>query len=165
MLPPNLSDAKFSQALNRFASIVGGPHVLASADDLATYADPFAPSPEAQMQVFAASAAVLPASVEEIRAILRAARAYRIPLWTVSTGRNFAYGGAAPRLAGSVVLDLKRMNRVLEVDEALAYALVEPGVTYFDLYAHLRDKGYRLWIDPPASGWGSVVGNTVERGF
>jgi 4-cresol dehydrogenase (hydroxylating) len=165
MLPPNLSDAKFSQALNLFASIVGGPHVLASAEDLAPYADPFAPSPEVQMQVFAASAAVLPASVEEIRAILRVARAYRIPLWTVSTGRNFAYGGAAPRLAGSVVLDLKRMNRVLEVDEALAYALVEPGVTYFDLYAHLRDKGYRLWIDPPASGWGSVVGNTLERGF
>ena len=86
-------------------------------------------------------------------------------MWTVSTGRNFAYGGAAPRLPGSVVLDLQRMNRIIEVNETLAYALVEPGVSYFDLYAYLRSNGYKLWVDPPAAGWGSVIGNTLERGF
>ena len=112
-----------------------------------------------------ASAALLPASVDEIRAILRVANEYRIPLWTVSTGRNFAYGGAAPRLPGSVVLDLQRMNRILAVDEPLAYALVEPGVSYFDLHHHLRERGYKLWVDPPAAGWGSIIGNTLERGF
>ena len=163
VLPPNLSEAPFRQALRELASIVGSAHVLDAEVDLAEYTDPFGPYPQGQR--FAASAVVLPATVDEIREILRVARAYRLPLWPVSTGRNFAYGGAAPRLTGSVVVDLKRMNRVLEVDESLAYALVEPGVTYFDLYAHLRERRLKLWIDPAAAGWGSVVGNALERGF
>ncbi|HTH75710.1 MAG TPA: FAD-binding oxidoreductase [Trinickia sp.] len=163
VLPPNLSEARFHHAMDEVRAIVGPAFVLEGPDDLADYADPFAPGP--QEHRFAAAAAVLPASVDEVREILRVARAYRLPLWPVSTGRNFAYGGAAPRLTGSVVVDLKRMKRVLEVDESLAYALVEPGVTYFDLYDHLRERRLNLWIDPAAAGWGSVVGNTLERGF
>ncbi|MFM0084958.1 FAD-binding oxidoreductase [Paraburkholderia sediminicola] len=161
-LPPKVSAAGFDRALAGWRAILGELHVVTSAAGLAGYLDPFAPG---EREAFSASAALLPASVDEIRAVLRIANQFRIPLWTVSTGRNFAYGGAAPRLAGSVVLDLQRMNRIIEVNETLAYALVEPGVSYFDLYAHLREKGYKLWVDPPAAGWGSVVGNTLERGF
>ena len=161
--PPNLSETRFLRALQAFASVVGAANVQRSADRLRDYADPFTPQPMAEH--FAASAAVLPQSSDEIREVLAIARAYRLPLWPVSTGRNFAYGGAAPRLSGSVVLDLKRMNRIVEVNETLAYALVEPGVTYFDLHAHLRRHGIALWIDPAAAGWGSVLGNTLERGF
>jgi 4-cresol dehydrogenase (hydroxylating) len=161
-LPPKVSAMEFDRALAGWRAIVGDQQVVTSAAGLAAYLDPFAPG---EREAFSASAALLPASVDEIRAILRIANQFRIPLWTVSTGRNFAYGGAAPRLTGSVVLDLRRMNRIIEVNETLAYALVEPGVSYFDLYAYLRDKGYKLWVDPPAAGWGSVVGNTLERGF
>ncbi|RFU47966.1 FAD-binding oxidoreductase [Paraburkholderia sp. DHOC27] len=162
LLPPDVSEAQFDRALVAWGEIVGAPNMVSSsAAELAAYRDPFAPG-EA---VFAASAALRPASVEEVRAILRVANQYRIPLWTVSTGRNFAYGGAAPRLSGSVVLDLQRMNRIIEVNETLAYALVEPGVSYFDLDAYLRTHGLKLWVDPPAAGWGSVIGNTLERGF
>jgi 4-cresol dehydrogenase (hydroxylating) len=161
-LPPNVSAAQFDRALAGWRASLGDDRVVTSPAGLAAYLDPFAPG---ERTAFSASAALLPASLDEIRAVLRIANQYRIPLWTVSTGRNFAYGGAAPRLAGSVVLDLQRMNRIIEVNETLAYALVEPGVSYFDLYAHLREKGYKLWVDPPAAGWGSVVGNTLERGF
>ena len=163
ILPPNVSEAQFERALAAWGAIVGVTNMVSSsAEELAAYRDPFAPG---QAAAFAASAALQPASVDEIRAILRVATQYRIPLWTVSTGRNFAYGGAAPRLPGSVVLDLQRMNRIIEVSETLAYALVEPGVSYFDLHAYLRSNGHRLWVDPPAAGWGSVIGNTLERGF
>lgn len=161
--PPGISSGELSRVLAAFESIVGSPNVCRSGAALAAYRDPFAPLPGDD--TFAPSAAVLPANVDEIRALLRVANAARVPLWTVSTGRNFAYGGAAPRLSGSVVLDLQRLNRVLDVDERLAWALVEPGVSYFDLYAHLRERGLALWVDPPASGWGSVIGNTLERGF
>jgi 4-cresol dehydrogenase (hydroxylating) flavoprotein subunit len=162
ILPPGVSTAQFEQALTAWQSIVGGEHVLDGAA-LMPYLDPFAPGPAGA--AFVPSAALQPSSVDEIRAVLRVANEYRIPLWTVSTGRNYAYGGAAPRLEGSVVVDLQRMNRVLAVDEKLAYALVEPGVSYFDLYNYLREHGYKLWVDPPAAGWGSVIGNTLERGF
>ncbi|MET3231834.1 UNVERIFIED_ORG: FAD/FMN-containing dehydrogenase [Burkholderia sp. 1263] len=102
-LPPNVSAAQFDRALAGWRAIVGEAQVVSSAAGLAAYLDPFAPGEPA---AFSASAAVLPASVDEIRAVLRIANEFRIPLWTVSTGRNFAYGGAAPRLPGSVVLDL-----------------------------------------------------------
>ena len=45
-----------------------------------------------------------------------------------------------PCLFRLVVLDLKRMNRILEVNEENAYALVEPGVSYFDLYRYIQEK-------------------------
>ena len=67
-------------------------------------------------------------------------------------------------LSGSVVLDLKRMNRILEVNERNACALVEPGVSYFDLYRYIQERGLKLWIDCPDPGWGSVVGNALDHG-
>ncbi|MDD5175550.1 MAG: FAD-binding oxidoreductase [Sterolibacterium sp.] len=161
ILPPGFSEREFEAALQRFSAVIGKPHVITTAADLESYLDPFAPGNAAAY----AAAAVRPASTEQVQAIVRIAQELRIPLWTVSTGKNLAYGGAAPRLKGCVVLDLKRMNHVIEVNEELGYALVEPGVSYFDLYAYIRQQGYKLWIDPPAPGWGSVVGNTLERGF
>lgn len=56
------------------------------------------------------------------------------------------------------------MNRIIEVNEKYGYAVVEPGVSYFDLYRHLQKTGSKLWIDPAAPGWGSVLGNLSEHG-
>jgi 4-cresol dehydrogenase (hydroxylating) flavoprotein subunit len=147
-------------ALAAFAAALGDDAVL-TGDALAPYSDPFAPGDAA---AHAPSAAILPKDVDGIRAALAIANRHRVPLWTVSTGRNFAYGGAAPRVRGSVVLDLRRMNRIVEIDETLGYALVEPGVTYYDLHRALGTPR-RFWLDPPAAGWGSVIGNTLERGY
>ncbi len=149
LLPPGLTEAAFAAALDAFRAALGGESVVTSTDGLAAYLDPFAPGDARQ---YAASAALLPASVDEIRALLEIANRFRIPLWTVSTGRNFAYGGASPRIAGSAVLDLKRMNRIIEVNETLSYALVEPGVSYFDLHQYLLAHDCALWVDPPAAG-------------
>ena len=71
------------------------------------------------------------------RAILKIANHYRVPIWTVSVGRNLAYGGAAPAMPGATVVDLSRMNRIIEVNADSAYCIVEPGVTFFQLYEYL----------------------------
>ena len=52
-----------------------------------------------------------------MQAIVRIASQYRIPLYAISTGKNLGYGGSAPVLSGSVVLDLKRMNKIIEIDD------------------------------------------------
>ena len=57
-----------------------------------------------------------------------------------------------------------RMNRILEVNEKFAYALVEPGVTFFDLYQYIQERKLKLWLDVPDLGGGSILGNTMERG-
>ena len=41
-------------------------------------------------------------------------------------------------MPGTLMLDLSRMKRIIEVDEKLAYCLVEPGVGFFDLFDYLQ---------------------------
>ena len=162
VLPPNVSERDFAKALNAFTEIVGKDWVFTSEEDLMTYLDPFAPD---NAENHAASAAIAPTTVEQIQDILKVARQYKIPLWTVSCGKNHGYGGAAPRLKGTVVLDLKRMNKVIEVNESLGYAVVEPGVSFFQLYDYIEQHGIKLWMSLPAPGWGSVMGNALDRGI
>lgn len=51
------------------------------------------------------------------------------------------------------------MNKVIEVNEEYSYAVVEPGVTFTDLYDYCRLHKLRVWPSVPSLGWGSVVGN------
>ena len=53
-----------------------------------------------------------------------------------------------------VALDLSRLNRIIEVNDQLNYAVIEPGVTFFDLFEHIQDKGLKLWMSVPALGLG-----------
>lgn len=161
ILPPGVTAAGFDRAIKAFAGVVGDAHVFATDEDRDTYLDPYAPGDPA---AYAASAGVAPKTVEEVQAIVRLAAQHRIPLWPISRGKNYGYGGPAPSLAGSVVLDLARMKRILEVNEDYGYVLLEPGVGFNDLYEHLRRTGAKLWMSAPAQTWGSVVGNALDRG-
>ena len=137
--------------------------MFTSDEDLNLYRDAYSPfKGEAEDRV--PSAAVAPDTVEQVQAIVRIANRYRLPLWTIATGRNLGYGGSAPAYSGSVVVDLKRMNRILEVNDKTHYAVVEPGVSYFDLYRYIQEHKLNVWIDPADPGWGSPVGNALERG-
>ena len=107
------------------------------------FRDPFWPL---SWDDYEASAVVQPRTVEEIQAIVRIANERRVPLWVSSQGRNNGYGGSSPRVRGSVVVNLRRMNRVLEINEELGYAVVEPGVSWFDLYEAIKAGGHRLML-------------------
>ncbi|MFT4585903.1 MAG: 4-cresol dehydrogenase (hydroxylating) [Gammaproteobacteria bacterium] len=162
VLPPGIDEPTFRRALVAFASAIGKQWVFDDPDaDLPSYRDPYAIVDD---NYFIPSAAIAPSSVEEVQACLRIANEFRIPLWPISGGRNLAYGGPAPRLPGTLTLDLKRMNRIIEVNEEFGYALVEPGVTFFDLYDYLQKHKIKLWLDVPDPGWGTVMGTTLERG-
>jgi 4-cresol dehydrogenase (hydroxylating) len=161
--PQGVSPATFAQALQAFTQAVGSDWVFSSDEDLNLYRDAYSPL-KGQPDERIASAAVAPASAEEVQAVVRIAHRYGIPLYPISTGKNLGYGGAAPAQSGSVVLDLKRLNRILEVNDSNHYCIVEPGVSYFDLYAHIQKKGLKVWIDCPDPGWGSLIGNALDHG-
>ncbi|KAK2124433.1 vanillyl alcohol oxidase [Fusarium oxysporum II5] len=92
-------------------------------------------------QHFVSTAVITPRNVAEAQAIVKLYNKFEIPLWPFSTGRNVGYGGAAPRIPGSISLNLgKHINKILKVNVDGAYALVEPGVTYADLYQSLVDN-------------------------
>ncbi|HKV04205.1 MAG TPA: FAD-binding oxidoreductase [Candidatus Acidoferrales bacterium] len=162
-VPPGVRPGDFSDALSQFAGAVGKDWVFTSEDDVDLYRDSYSPFWHEDEEPIPA-AAVAPDGVEQVQKVVRIANRYKIPLWTISTGKNLGYGGSAPLLGGTVVLDLKRMDRILEVNDKNHYALVEPGVSYFDLYRYIQEKGLKVWIDPADPGWGSLIGNAVDRG-
>ncbi len=111
------------------------------------------------------TAILRPGSRDEVSDCVRIANRLQIPLYPVSTGKNWGYGSGAPT-ADACILDLSRMNRILEFDEKLAYVTVEPGVTQRQLFDFLAERKARLWMDATgASPDCSIIGNTVERGF
>jgi 4-cresol dehydrogenase (hydroxylating) len=162
-LPPGVSQQTFDKALKEFESAVGSQWVFTSDDDVALYRDAYSPF-QGEPEERVASAAVAPYTVEEVQKVVRAANTHRIPIYPISTGKNLGYGGSAPNLSGSVVLDLKRMNRILEVSEKNASALVEPGVSYFDFYRYIQEHKLKVWMDCPDPGWGSLIGNALDHG-
>lgn len=161
--PPGISPVTFAAAVQEFASVVGKDWVFTSDEDLDLYRDAYSPL-KGQPDERIASAAVAPDSAEQVQAVVRIANRHGIPLYTISTGKNLGYGGSAPAYSGSVVLDLKRMNRIIEVNDRNHFAIVEPGVSYFDLYNYIKEKGLKVWIDCPDPGWGSLVGNALDHG-
>ncbi len=162
VLPANVTADDFRRAMAELATALGGDNVLTEAQDLAPYRKIMISEPD---DSHAPSANLLARTVEEVQAVVRICNQYRIPVWTISTGKNLGYGSAAPAQRGQVILDLKLMNRIIEVDPVLCTALVEPGVTYQQLKDYLVENDIPLWLSCPApSAIAGPVGNTLDRG-
>jgi 4-cresol dehydrogenase (hydroxylating) len=149
-------------AVEELAAAIGAEKVFTDEVTLREFRDPFQ---HESSDAYSPSAVVMPETVEEVQAILRVANEHGVSLWTHGQGRNNGYGGGAPVVSGSVVVSLRNMNRVLEINEELGYAVVEPGVRWFDLYEAIQAGGHRLTVSIPDLGWGSVVGNTLDHGM
>jgi glycolate oxidase len=83
-------------------------------------------------------AVTLPDSTGEVQAIVRLCNRYKVQFKASSTGWG-AYGDAGG--PGVVKLDLRRMNRILEINEKNMYVVVEPYVIYAQLQAELMKRG------------------------
>lgn len=171
-LPPGFSREAFDRAIDDLRGAIGADYV--EINDVPLNAgnyyhpslshDSYAVLEE---DYFVPSAVAWPGSTAEVQAIVKWANRWKIPLWPISIGRNLGYGGSAPRVPGSLLIDLgRRMNKVLNIDEKAATCLLQPGVTYIELYEELKRRGLgeKLWIDVPDLGGGSVVGNALDRG-
>ncbi len=162
VLPRGIDQAQFEQAIKAFENLLGANEVVIQEQLLKPYSKVMMSAPDSE---FAPSAVLTPKSVEEVQGIVKICNEYKIPIWTISTGRNFGYGSAAPVQRGQVILDLRKMNKILHVDPDLCTALVEPGVTYQQLYDYLEDNGHPLMLSFSApSAIAGPLGNTMDRG-
>ena len=92
-------------------------------------------------------AVIMPGSTEEVQAILKACNRYGIKYKAHSTG----YGiHAFPGIEDVLVIDLRRMNRILEIDEKNKVAIVEPYVNWAELGAEIIRYG--LFTTPIQAG-------------
>ncbi len=173
-LPPGTNSDKFKQFTNRAAEAVGEENVTIITKSEELHQESYLEPSKAHdmyhvldQEYFVSSAVITPRGVPDVQVVMRLCNEFEIPVWPFSIGRNVGYGGAAPRVPGSIGLDLGRhMNKILDVDVDGAFALVEPGVTFFDLHDYLVKNNLRdkLWLDVPDLGGGSLLGNAIERG-
>lgn len=109
-----------------------------------------------------------PTTVDEVLAIVRQARAAGEPLYPYSTGLNWGYGSRSPVVPGGALLDLSRMNRILNADKISPdnpIAVIEPGVTQIQLANFLRERVPQLTFNVTGAGCDtSILGNALDRG-
>lgn len=152
--------ANIDTALQAWRLLLGPARVLTSASELEPYSASTSAMPVAPRAV------LRPLSHGEVVAVVRIASEFRVPLYPLSTGRNWGYGDANPSGEGQVIVDLGGMNRILDLNRELAYAVIEPGVTQAQLAGRLAELGLPLWMDCTGAGPDtSLVGNILERGF
>ena len=107
-----------------------------------------------------------PRSTADVQAVVRIAAAHNVGVYPLSRGHNWGYGDACAPTEGSAIVDLSRMDQIIEVNAELGYAVIEPGVSQQQLYDYLHAHKTGLWLDCTGAGkLASLVGNTLDRGF
>jgi 4-cresol dehydrogenase (hydroxylating) len=147
-------------ALARWSAALGREHVFGAGPELEARSRSTLPTSALPI------ALLRPGSRDDVIAAVGIAAEFQLPLYPISRGRNWGYGDACPPTEGQVLLDLSRMDRIIAVDERLAYAVIEPGVSQGQLSAWLEERRLALALDCTGAGPdASVVGNILERGF
>ena len=103
-------------------------------------------------------AVVLPEDEAQVVEILKFCAAEGVRVIPRGAGTSLS-GGALP-LADSVVVGMMRMNRILEINYADRYAVVQPGVTNIGITAAVADAGY-FYAPDPSSQLACMIGGNV----
>jgi 4-cresol dehydrogenase (hydroxylating) len=151
----------FETFFSEIATAIGADAVNRSDETLSRYGENTMPGGDRRP-----AGVVYPASTADVQKIVRSANAHGVPLYPISTGSNIGLGSRSASSVGQVVVDLGyRMNRILELDERLGFAVVEPGVSYQAMYDELVRRGNKLMLDvtsgPPQGG---MLGNALDKG-
>ncbi|MBU0516931.1 MAG: FAD-binding oxidoreductase [Proteobacteria bacterium] len=138
--------------------IVGPEYVSDAAEELFIYS-----RDQGTMEPGFPDLVVLPGTVDEIQQIVRLATEKKIPV--VPLGGGLVLSGLSRALRGGIVLDLKRLNRILEVDELNRFALVEAGASQGMLQAFLAKNHPTLKHSiPDAPPIATLAGNVLIHG-
>jgi glycolate oxidase len=106
---------------------------------------------------------VMPKTVEEIQKIVRLANTEKIPITPMGAGLTLS--ALTVPVNGGMVLDTKRMDEIIEVNETSRYAVVEAGVTQAALAAYLKKHYPHLQHSTPeAPPTATIVGNILIQG-
>ena len=105
---------------------------------------------------------VHPASTEEVSEILKIANKYRIPVipWGGGSGTQ---GGALP-VYGGIIIDLKRLDKIIEIDEQSLTVTAEAGIILTQLEWAVNDKGLMLPHYPASANCATLGGCLAPRG-
>jgi FAD/FMN-containing dehydrogenase len=119
--------------------------------------------PRRRPQLHAPICAVTPESTDEVRRIVQFANAEKVSIVPFGGGSGLMGGALSTR--PNIVIDLRGMNRILEVDPDARSVRVQAGVVLESLDEKLNDVGFILghdpWTVPVATVGGAISTNSV----
>ena len=109
---------------------------------------------------------VYPRHEKDLHKIVILANQRKLSLFPISQGKNWGYGSRLPGSSHCIVVDFSRhMNEIIEVNEDMGYAIIQPGVTQGQLADYLQSTHSDYFIDVTGSSrCSSIIGNCLERG-
>lgn len=149
------------EAIERLRAALGNEFVHTEPHQRALRSASCAPFPLHAWRDHLPDVVVRPGSRDEVVEVVRIANRYGIPIVPRAAGTGLA-DGAVPERHG-IVVDIKRMRSILEIDEENMTATVEPGINMMELNKVLAPLG--LWYpDDPASYPVAVIGGRIGTG-
>jgi hypothetical protein len=140
-----------------FEGVVGPENISDRPHILAAYRHT---SPQDGRKPASPDAVILPGSTEEVQAIVRICRRYDIKYNPVTSLLSV---GMTPGSQMKVILSLRRMNRILEINEEDLYVVVEPAVRHVQLKPELMKRGLSYPV-PSVGPSCSVMANFLGKG-
>jgi alkyldihydroxyacetonephosphate synthase len=148
------------------SSALGAGAVFTAPDELEAYAaDTYWPALAAKAAgtpLARPDAVVRPRTEEEVAAVLEIADEHRVPV--VPWGGGSGTQGGALAIHGGIVIDLRSLDKVLEVDEASMTVTVQAGKNGRELEEELNARGLMLPHYPASVEWATVGGYIAARG-
>lgn len=146
---------KRDELIESLRTIVGKPYLLFEKEDVIVY--------EQDGSIFQVmpEIVVLPGDVEQVSAVVTAAKQAKVPIIPRGSGTGLA-GGAVPA-EGGIVLSLARLNRILKIDLENQMAVVEPGVVNLDITRAVAEHGLFYAPDPSSQAACSIGGNVANN--
>ena len=141
--------------IQKLIEIVGQENFTDQLEELVPY------SYDASMNVHRPDAVVWPESTDQISAIVKFANEHKIPVVPRGAGTSLS-GGVVP-IMGGIIIDLSKMNKILEVSIENRYARVEAGVVCDDLNRELAKQGFTFPPDPASSSVATIGGNVATN--
>lgn len=144
----------------RFRKIVGDQYVSSGSGEQYVYSMDMTENDQHRPRMV-----VMPQTVEEIREIIKVANETLTPLVPFVSGQNVG-GLTIPQVDGACIVDLKRMDSIVELDREAMYVVVEPGVTFGHLRKYLDQHAPELrYTFPLAPPYTSVMANALLQGL
>jgi alkyldihydroxyacetonephosphate synthase len=162
----NTSDLQFKMILHELTGIVGRDHVITAEADRTVYSVDYYWVPRMLIDRGRLpplpDVVVLPASVEEVSAVVKLANLYHIPVvpWGGGSGSQ---GGTMP-MYGGIMIDMKRLNKIVEINEVAGTVSAQAGINGYDLECRLNEAGWTLPHYPASVHSATLGGYLACRG-
>src|SRR5947199_4890600 len=150
-----ISESKKEEMVRELSALLGAKYVLNTFYALMLY------EYDASIDRCTPDIVVLPASTEDVAAIVKIAAHHNIPVVPRGAGTGLS-GGAVP-IYGGIVIAFARMNRILEVDYDNLRAVVQPGLVNLHLSNALNPQGFYYVPDPSSQRSCTIGGNVGEN--